>query len=134
MHRSFRCISITDRHGGRYPNNGGEYAYIRFLYRKRGAWEVKYYTSAEMQSSYCPVCGVWQRCTGCPDASPQGECGATPETMTRAEVASLVERFGITTGRHGVGIIDATGHMFTPCGVDGGCTICYPCNHEGCGE
>lgn len=89
-----------------------------------------------MQEQYCPVYGVWQHCSDCPERNESGECRAEYSAMTDNEIQALTDRYpsGGDTDWEGraYGVIDATGHKRRPCRYEGGCVECYPCNHEGC--
>jgi hypothetical protein len=100
-------------------------------------WEVEFRTSAG-EFKYCPIYGQFQRCNECLEKDEEGECNVNVkyEIMTDDDIIKLTEKFPVTKGMDSKGmcylVVDATGHEYMPCIYDGGCVVCYPCNHEKC--
>lgn len=115
-------VTVIDRHGGRYARTGGEYEY-RTHYRLRTTHDVVVYYSTSGQFDYCPHDGLFTRCGDrC-----QYEVVAIDKLPDDVQTAIRI------AGETGDDVtIDGTGHDPTPCLYEGGCVICYPCNHAPC--
>lgn len=71
--------------------NGGCYRY-KYTYSRinKNSFEVEYSTSSEFD--FCGILGEYQECWRC-FYYKNGECTATPQTMTTSEVAEVVRSY-----------------------------------------
>lgn len=115
-------VTIIDCHAGRWCSTGGEYEY-RTHYRVRNENEVVVFYSSSAQFPHCSHSGSFRQC----------DDGCRYEVARVADLEPEIQDAIRLAGETGEDVtIDGTGHDPVPCQFDGGCVVCYPCNHAPC--